>query len=152
MSYKKQTNKQTPVLIVQFVVLLLYQFSFLSSVPFALQRSSSPLCSGSFKPLDKFLREAQVEQLHGGQVGQVGEGLEQPLPAQLQQAGHHQPDLEERAGSPVLVDVHHAAMNVHTTRLRNGEMRSETTGEQRSLQPINQPTNQPINQPTNQPN
>lgn len=71
----------------------------------------------SFEALDEFLREAQVKQLHGGEVGQVGEGLEQPLPAQLQQAGHHQPDLEERARPPVLVDVHHAAVDVHAARL-----------------------------------
>lgn len=70
-----------------------------------------------FQALDEFLCEAQVEKLHGGQLSQLGVGLEQTLPAQLQQAGHHQPDLKQGASPLVLVDVHHTTVDVHAASL-----------------------------------
>lgn len=71
-----------------------------------------------FHAFYELLRQAQVIEVKGGKRGQMGEGLEKLLPAQLQQAGHSQPDLEQRARSLVLVDVHHTPVNVHAASLK----------------------------------
>lgn len=47
----------------------------------------------------------------------MGESLEEPLPAKLQEAGHRQPDLKQGASPLVLKNVHHAAMDVHAASL-----------------------------------
>lgn len=44
-------------------------------------------------------------------------GLEELLPAELQQAGHRQPDLKQRASPLVLMDVHNTAVDVHAASL-----------------------------------
>ncbi|MEQ2158230.1 hypothetical protein GOODEAATRI_010141 [Goodea atripinnis] len=59
--------------------------------------------------------------MKGGQRSQVGEGLEKLLPAQLQQAGHSQPDLEQRASPLVLMDVHDTTVNIHAASLGRGQ-------------------------------
>ncbi|KAF3859184.1 hypothetical protein F7725_021583 [Dissostichus mawsoni] len=41
----------------------------------------------------------------------MGKGLEELLPAELQQAGPSQPDLKQRASSLVLMDVHHTTVD-----------------------------------------
>lgn len=58
----------------------------------------------------------------------MGKSLEQLLPAQLQQARHSQPDLKQRASSLVLMDVHHATMDVHAAGLgrKGGKEEKET--------------------------
>lgn len=56
----------------------------------------------------------------------MGKGLEELLPAELQQAGPSQPDLKQRASSLVLVDVHHAAVDVHTASLGGGVKERKT--------------------------
>lgn len=55
-----------------------FKFSFHSIPQFI---ATTPL--SLFQALNEFLCEAQVEQLYGGELGQVREGLQQPLPAQL---------------------------------------------------------------------
>lgn len=51
------------------------------------------------------------------------ERFEQFFPAELQQARYHQPDLKQRASPLVLVDVHHASVDVHTAGLKNQRQR-----------------------------
>lgn len=70
-----------------------------------------------FEPLNQRVRQSQVEQLQGGQLGYVGECFQQFLPGQFQQAGHHQPNFVQGAGSSVPRHVDHAAVDVHAARL-----------------------------------
>lgn len=82
-----------------------------------LSRPRGRLWARLFQAFDKFLCEAQVEQLHGGEFRQVRESLDELLPTQLQEVGNREPDLKERASSFVLVNVDNAAMDVHAASL-----------------------------------
>lgn len=97
----------------------------LSSVsPYPVHSFCPPPC-GLFQAFNEFLCEAQVQQLHGGEGHEVGKGLEEPLPAQLQQAGHRKPDLKQRASSLVLMDIHYTTVDVHTASLERAWDRTD---------------------------
>lgn len=51
----------------------------------------------------------------------MGETFQQLLPAQFQQAGHHQPHFEQGASPFVFVDVDHPSVDVHAASLGWGE-------------------------------
>lgn len=58
------------------------------------------------------------------------ERFQKLLPAQFQQAGHHQPHFEEGASPFVFVDVDHAAVDVHAASL-GGERGTGVTGKEK---------------------
>lgn len=70
------------------------------------------------------------------------ERFQELLPAQFQQAGHHQPHFEQGASPFVLVDVDHPSVDIHAASL-GGERGQELQSQEKQDWAVPTPTSHP---------